>query len=139
MYCPNNVRPKGASVNVSSGKNKKGVNVRTICTMARFKATLLNKPTINKKPMTVSQIANKMMATLGVNIPNVSSEIVSKAMVSAGLTPGKNFNAPNQRYTIPIQTHGKQFIETRLPNFMTISFISRSFARKTNITINSKK
>lgn len=129
MYCPNNVSPKGASVNVSSGKNKKGVNVRTICTMARFKATLLNKPTINKKPMIVSHIANNMMATLGVNIPNVSSEIVSKAMVSAGLTPGKNFSAPNQRYTIPIQTHGKQFIETRLPIFMTISFIANSFAR----------
>ena len=128
MYCPNNVSPKGASVNVSSGKNKKGVNVRTMCTMARFNAALLNKPTINKKPMTVSQIANKMMETLDVNIPSVSSEIVSKAMVSAGLTPGKNFSAPNQRYTIPIQTHGKQFIETRLPNFMTISFIERSFA-----------
>ena len=129
MYCPNNVSPKGASVNVSSGKKNKGVNVRTICTMARFKAALLNKPTINKKPMTVSQIANNMMATLGVNIPNVSSEIVSKAIVSAGLTPGKNFSAPNQRYTIPIQTHGKQFIETRLPIFMTISFIANSFAR----------
>ena len=123
MYCPNNVSPKGASVKVSSGKNKNGVNVRTICTMARFNAALLNNPTINKKPMTVSQIANKMTETFDVNTPNVSSEIVSKAMVSAGLTPGKNFNIPNQRYTVPIQTHGKQFIETRLPNFITISFI----------------
>jgi len=123
IYCPNNVSPKGASVNVRSGKKTNGVNVSTMCTMARFSANLLNKPKINKNPMTVSQIANKMMARFGLSTPNVSSEIVSKAMVSAGLTPGKNFNTPNHRYTIPMQTHGILFIETRLPNFMTNSFI----------------
>jgi len=88
MYWPNNVNPKGAVVNVSSGKNKNGVNVRNICTIAKFKAVLLNKPSINKTPMTVSQIANKIMDTSGAIVASVSLEIVSKAIVSAGLTPG---------------------------------------------------
>lgn len=123
IYWPKSVRPKGAVVNVSSGKNRKGVNVRTICTIARFKAALLNNPSINKTPMAVSHMANKMIASSGVRIPKVNSDIVSRAMVSAGLTPGKNLSIPNQRYTIPIHTHGKHFIETQLPNFITISFI----------------
>jgi hypothetical protein len=128
IYCPNNVSPKGAIVNVRSGKKKNGVKVSTMCIRAKFKANLLNKPKINNNPIRVSQIANKRIAILGLIRPKVSSDIVSIAIVSAGLTPGKNFKTPNHRYTIPIQTQGKQFIETRLPSLMANSFISCSLA-----------
>lgn len=49
------------------------------------------------------------------------------AIVSAGLTPGKNFNIPNHKYNTPIQAKSIFFFDTLSLRVMTICFTKFNF------------
>lgn len=59
-------------------------------------------PVMKVSPIATSQIASKGMDKAWVTSPNVILSMVSVAISSAELTPGKNFRTPYQKKTIPM-------------------------------------
>ncbi len=57
----------------------------------------------NNNPIETSSIASKIMETLVGIISKVNTWIVFFAKSSAGLQFGKNFKAPNHKYTMPME------------------------------------
>ena len=78
-------------------------------------------PKINPSPIIVSQIAKMMIETLGAISPKVSFSIVTVAIWSAGLRPGKNFRKPNQKNMIPRLTRKKEIPLRRINNVILSS------------------
>jgi len=91
------VRIKKSLLNERDGKKIKGVKVHSICSMANDKMMRFILPKISKTPMSVSQMASRMMEIDAGIRPQVRRLMVSLAKFSAGLMPGKNFKNPNHK------------------------------------------
>ena len=83
-------------------------------------------------PIRHSQVANIGMEKVGVSTPKVRTEIVSEAMVSAVLTPGKNLTTPNH---ININMHPSDILKIVIPFLAFHSITSISFRLIDFITI----
>jgi len=122
IYCPNSVNINNP-LNESLGKNIRGVNVHAKWTNAKIITGRLNTLRIRNTPMAVSHIASNIIETFeGIN-PMVKIVMVCFARSSAGLRCGKNFKAPNHRYTNPILIAKK-----RQPVICSFVFILRLLA-----------
>ena len=82
-------------------------------------------------PIRHSQVANIGMEKAGVSTPKVRTEIVSEAMVSAVLTPGKNLTTPNH-----INMHPSDILKIVIPFLAFHSITSISFRLILSIIIN---
>lgn len=63
IYCPTRVKPYGAYLKDTDGKNNNGVNVHAICTNKNISAARNHFPVISKKPRAHSHTASKIIFT----------------------------------------------------------------------------
>jgi len=102
MYCPTSENEKGGCEKQIAGKANNAENVKQRWTKANIMAGFINTLKTSKPPIITSAAAKIFIDTQGAIAPKVSIEIVSVAKSSAGLSPWKNFKAPNHIKSTPI-------------------------------------
>jgi hypothetical protein len=107
-------------VKTSCGKKKIGAIVPSICRKSNSNVARINRPRIRPMPIKHSHVASTRIDTFGGISPKVSMSMVRVARSCAGLRPGKNFSAPNQKKTIPRLTR-KSIMPKRAIQLVTLT------------------